>query len=86
MLLRNLLHLHHSLPMLCQHFLPASTKLAEWLWLIVRLPDAGVVLDQGIPVFKVPADDAPVEGPGYAGQDRRYKAAATPRAGVGRIR
>jgi len=50
--------------MLRQHLLPASIKLTEWLGLIVRLPDTSVVLIQGVPVFKPPADDAPVEGLG----------------------
>ena len=36
--------------------LPASIKLAQRLRLIVRLPDAGVVLLQGVPVLEPPAD------------------------------
>ncbi len=44
--------------------MPASIKRAEWLWLIVRLPDTGVILVQDIPAFKLPLHDAPVEGPG----------------------
>ncbi len=50
--------------MLCQHLLPIRIKLAEWLWLIVRLLDAGIILVQGIPVIEIPLHHAPAEGPG----------------------
>ena len=46
----------------CQHFLPASIKLTEWLWLIVGLPDTGIILVQRVPVLEVPLHEAPVEG------------------------
>ena len=41
----------------------ASIKLAEWLGLIVRLPDTSVILVQGIAVVEIPPHDAPVKGP-----------------------
>ncbi len=61
-LLRNLLHLHDELPMLGQHLLPASVQLAEWLRLIVGLPDPCVVLVQGMPILEPPLRGTLVEG------------------------
>ncbi len=41
-LLRNLKHLGHNLPVLCQQFLPTGDVVMRRLGLVVRVPDAGI--------------------------------------------
>ena len=60
-LLRNLQHLGHNLPMLCQQFLPTDDVVMRRLRLVVRVPDAGLVLAQGIQIPEPPLYDTSVE-------------------------
>ncbi len=59
--------------MFSQHLLPASVKRTQRLWFIVRLPDTGIILVEGVPVLKPPAHYASVEGAGMQdkGVDKR---------------